>query len=318
MPLISPFVLQFAFLKYLDLIGIVVFMGLFAFRVLVFLPTVKTISDIETREALKADERKYTQKISVIVILYLIVLQGVILVHQIENLTGRPMAQSTHILSHWLTGTFSGLLWMNKVFLLIFMGLLSRFESQRKDFLFLGSGILLCLIASLGGHAFSVKIYALVITDLMHLIAVTIWVGALLPLTRTVRRYGQCVKPDQQVHFLRKLVEVFSLWAMFAVAIIIISGGFNLGVYLGDDLFSFESQYAKVFLLKFCFVLIVFASGALARFYILPRLQKKEPIERTSFLRLQKLFIAVLSFELFFVTGVLILAALLTQTEIPS
>jgi len=118
------------------------------------------------------------------------------------------------------------------------------------------------------------------------------------------------------VHFLRTLVENFSLWAMFAVAIIIISGGFNLGVYLGKDLLSFETRYAKIFLLKLCFVLIVFASGALARFYLLPRLQKKEPIERPNFLKLQRLFLAVLSFEIFFVTGVLILAALLTQTEI--
>ncbi len=316
MPLIAPFVLQPTFLKYLDLIGIVVFVGLFAFKVLVFLPTVKTISDPETSKALKADERKYSRKMLSLVILYLIALQGVILLYQIENMTGEPVAQAMPFFGHWFTSTFSGLLWMTKVFILILIGLLSRFEIQRKDFLFLGLGVLLCLTASLSGHAITVKIYALVITDWLHLTAVSVWVGALLPLTRTVRRYGAWVKADQQVYFLRRLVETFSLWAIIAVAMIIISGGFNLGVYLGADIFSFETQYAKVFLLKFCFVLIVFASGALARFYILPRLQKKELMERPYFLKLQRIFLGILRFELFFVTGVLILAALLTQTKI--
>lgn len=314
---IGPFVLQFAFLKYLDLIGIVLFVGLPAFKLLVFQPTLKAISDLETRETLKAEEAKYARRILPLVVFYLVLVQGVILVHQIEKMTGQSIAQAMPILSHWLTGTFSGLLWMNKVFILILIGIVSRIENERKDFSLLVLGLLLCLSASLSGHAVTEKIYAVVMTDWLHLTAVAIWVGALLPLRRMVRRYAHCVKAEEQAFFLRKLVENFSIWAIFAVAIIIVTGSFNALIYLGSEIFVFEAQYAKIFALKLCFVLIVLAFGGLARFYILPRLQKKEPIERASFMRLQRIFLGVLTFELLFVTGVLILAALLTQIAVP-
>ncbi len=317
MPLIEAFLLQFAVLKYLDLIGIVLFVGLPAFKVLVFLPTLRVISDIKTRQTLKAEEAKYARRILPLVFFYLLLLHGVILVHQIENMTGQPLARSLPILSHWLTGTFSGLLWLNKLFLLIFIGFLFRIETQRKDFLLLALGVLLCLGASLGGHAVTEKIHALVMTDWLHFTSVAVWVGALLPLRRMVKRYASCVKADQQILFLRKLIENFSLWAILAAAIIVTTGAFNAVIYLGADVFAFEAQYGKIFTLKLGFVLIVFGLGGFARFYILPRLQAEDTIERTQFLRLQRLFLRILSLELFFVTGVLIWAALLTQTPIP-
>lgn len=312
MPAITPIVL-----KYLDLIGIVIFVGLSAFKMLVFLPAVNAISDFETREALKTCEAQYAGKIIPRVILTLILLQGVILVDQIERMTGGSVAQAIPSMRHWLTGTFPGLLWVSKLFVLLSIGFLSRLEIRRRDFLLLVLGLVLCLGATLSGHALTGKIHALVMTDWLHFTAVAIWVGALLPLRRMVRRYGSYVKAEQQGLFLRKLVENFSLLGILAVSIIIITGAFNAMIYMGSEVFVFGTQYAKVFALKLCFVFIVFSLGGLARFYILPRLQAKEGIERTPFLRLQGIFLSILTFELFFVTGVLILAALLTQIEIP-
>lgn len=311
MPVVTPILL-----KYLDLIGIVIFVGLSSFKMLVFQPAVNAISDLETREALKTCEAAYARKIIPRVIFYLILVQGVILVDQIESMTGGLVAQIIPSVRLWLTGTFSGLLWVSKLFVLVLIGFISRFANQRKDFFLFAMGILLCLSASLSGHAITGKIYAVVMIDWLHLSAVAIWVGALLPLRRMVRRYGLYVKAEQQVLFLRKLVENFSLWAILAVSIILITGAFNAMIYMGSEVFIIKTRYAKIFALKLCFVVIVFGLGGLARFYILPGLQAKEGIERTSFLRLQRIFLSILTFELFFVTGVLILAALLTQTEI--
>jgi len=210
---------------------------------------------------------------------------------------------------------FIATIWGIKLGLLGLLLFLIRSQATWRGSLFFGMGTLLCLMGSLSGHAVSGENYVLVLTDWLHFSAVSIWAGGLLPLRDAARRSKVRLDTSELAAFLARLIEVFSIWAIFCVITIVMTGGFNAMIYLSPGGDILEEAYGKVLSVKLSIVSIAIGLGGISQFYILPRLKKIKASAKL--VVLEKQLYHVLTVEVIFVAFVLACAALLTQTSMP-
>ena len=306
---------QGVFLRWLDIVGVVLFVGLAAFRQLTFIPTIQTLQNRETRSGMLAEEDAHLSPLFRFLLSYLIVLHLLTLVYQAGMMSGWNLSELALNIPVVLTKPHFGLVWVVKAVLLSVLLILLRF--RRKGPLLLIMSCLLCLLGSLGGHAIAREAHYIVLTDWLHYTAVSVWAGGLLPLRGIARRTQGWIEPSDLSAFLSRIVEVFSAWAILCVITIIMTGSFNAMVYLGPRGIVIEPPYGKILLLKLCFVLAAFGLGGFSRFYLLPRLQKCEKDASADVALLERLFYRAITIELGVVMTVLVFAALLTQTPPP-
>ncbi len=308
---------QMAIFRWLDIIGVVLLVGATAFRQLTFLPSIKAVINLKTRSGMLEEEDRRSAPFLRMLLLYLLILHFLTLVHQSVMMSDRPLSEIVPVITIVVFKTHFGLIWGIKLLLLLFLMIVGRSEIARKGRLLFGVSCLLCLMGSLSGHAIARQAYYLAGTDWLHYTAVAVWAGGLLPLRGIARRSQHWLESTDLAAFLSRIVETFSVWAILCVVTIIMTGSFNAMIYLGPSGIIIEPEYAKVLIIKLCFVLGAFGLGGFSRFYILPRLQKSEQLVSAGVHSLEKIFYRAITLELGLVIGALILAALLTQTPPP-
>ena len=308
---------RMALLRWLDILGVVLFVGSAAFHQLTFLQVLQAAGrSADNAPILKGEDRRRLPRLRGILV-YLAVIHLVTLVHEAGMMSGKPMTEALPVIPVVLSKTHFGLIWSIKLGLLAALAGVSCIEAAARDWLLLYGGCLLCLTGSLSGHAIGRRAYYLALTDWLHYTAVSVWAGGLLPLRGTARRATAWFAPPDVVPFLSRLIETFSVWAVLCVVTITITGGFNAMIYLGPRGTVVIPVYGKVLLVKLLFVLSGFALGGFSRFFILPRLQRNRPPTQKEAAALGRLFYRALTVETGFVVMALVLAALLTQTPPP-
>lgn len=106
---------------------------------------------------------------------------------------------------------------------------------------------------------------------LLHVLAISMWVGALLPLWY-LSRYCPA---DYNVGIMRR----FGAIARGFVAVLLIAGALMLLVLLDDIRLLWQSTYGQTMLVKFALVLLLLLLGAINKFVLVPQLSRSNGIK---------------------------------------
>src|SRR5579884_259729 len=315
--LIDPHLFRMALFKWLDVVGIVLWIGAIGFRLLVFRPSLKALRDPETEKHLQKEEADYTEPALKGLLLYLLIIHFLIWVHEAEMMSGKPLSAIAPVLPVVLTKTHFGSIWIMKLFLLLFLFVLVRVRTKGRDPILLGTGIFLCLMGGLVGHPLTHGAHHwAILTDWIHFTSVSIWIGGLLPLRRLARKAASRMEPAGLARFLQSLIGTFSKWAILAVALIIASGAYNAVVFM-DAHWIFDFNYGQVLSVKLLLAAATIGMGGLSRFYVLPSLPTSQSSAPLMASDLEQRFFRYITIEVGFAIVTLLLAALLTQTAPP-
>ena len=182
--------------KWLDVVGIVLWIGAIGFRLLVFLPSLTALRDPDAERRLQQAEAAYTEPLLKGLLGYLLIIHFLTWVHEAQMMSGKPLSAIAPVLPIVLTRTHFGSIWIIKLLLLIFLFILVRMRINARDPLLLGAGVFLCLTGSLTGHAVTrPALHGVVFSDWVHYTAVSIWIGGLLPLRRLARKGAAWMDP---------------------------------------------------------------------------------------------------------------------------
>ncbi len=296
-------------LRWFEIGAVLLFVGAASFREMSYLPSIQALNNqaIGKDMLAKADQALKLRLRNMLYILAL--LQVVSLFYRVSVMNGDLLFA--------LSEANFGAIWAFKLLLIVCLLGFVRSQVTWKGNALIALGSLLCLTQSLSGHAFVANTAHLVLSDWLHFTAVSIWAGGLLPLRDAARRSQQHLKGTELATFLVRLIEVFSIWAIFCVVLIVMTGAFKAMIYLDPVGNLLEVLYGRVLFIKLLIVSIAIGLGGISRFYILPRLQKIKTGETSQLILLEKQFYRVLSVEFIFVALVLMVAAHLTQTALP-
>lgn len=315
--LLDAHLFRMTLFKWLDVIGIVLWIGAIGFRLLIFSPLLKALRDPELETRLRREESAYTEPVLKGLLLYLIVLHLITWVHEGQMMSGKPLSALAPVLPIVLTQTHFGTIWAMKLLLLLGLFILVRIRIDARDPLLLGAGLFLCLAGSLIGHAVThPALHGVIFSDWVHYAAVSIWIGGLLPLRRLARKGASWMDAARLAVFLRILIGLFSKWATLSVVLIVATGIYNAVLFL-DRHWIVDFNYGQVLSMKLLFVAATIGMGGLSRFYILPSLQRIHASAPFTASEIERRFFRFITVEIVFAMMALLLAALLTQTAPP-
>jgi putative copper resistance protein D len=126
------------------------------------------------------------------------------------------------------------------------------------------------------------------LTLLLHLIAVSIWIGSLLPLWQISRITTPALTA--------RLMQQFGVLALFFVGLLLLAGGLMLLLLLEDLRQLWQTAYGQTLLVKFSLVLLLLGLGAINKLVLVPQLPKPRALQQLR---------AVIRIEL--IAGVLVL-----------
>ncbi len=128
------------------------------------------------------------------------------------------------------------------------------------------AGFSLILISfSIYGHS-TINGYSSQILIVLHLLAISYWVGSFLPLRYSTYR-------DIEDEKLFQIAHKFGIYAVYYIVVLVIAG-VSLGTILVGSLNGLlYSTYGQVFLLKLSLVSILLGIGAMNKFKLVPKLQ---------------------------------------------
>lgn len=239
--------------------------------------------------------------------------------------------------------THFGRVWIIRIAAEILLLISLKVFGQRQDsrvflvFMLVLTGVI-AATESASGHAADAGDFSLPeITDLLHLLAISIWGGGLLVLSLFL--LPEIVKPDNDRTALSVagVARRFSLIAGFAVGIVAITAIYNGFSYVGSFEALWKSTYGLIVIAKTGLFLLLVNFGAFNRYVSVPLLQEwagaspqgRGVITRTAlrfFPRLQlegnggrvvSRFIRSVKVEAVLIIGLLLCAALLRH-EVPA
>ncbi|MQX18934.1 copper resistance protein CopC [Sinorhizobium terangae] len=118
---------------------------------------------------------------------------------------------------------------------------------------------------SLSGHASAAEPQWLMRPSVfLHAIAITLWVGALVPIARLFQ--------TGRAHALKALHR-FSVFIPFSIALLVAAGIVLLVVQVGQPSALLDTAYGNVFLVKLALLLILFALAAINRWVLTGRVE---------------------------------------------
>lgn len=107
---------------------------------------------------------------------------------------------------------------------------------------------------------------------LVHLIAISMWMGALLPLWK--------VTTITDLELMRRIMFKFGKIALFFIPVLLIAGLFMLLFLLGDLRLLFQHSYGQTMLVKLAVVVLLLGLGALNKLVLVPRLPAVDVVYR--------------------------------------
>ncbi len=123
---------------------------------------------------------------------------------------------------------------------------------------------------------------------LLHLLAISLWMGSLLPLWQLTR--------IAKTKMLANVMDNFGKLAMVFVAVLLVLGVVVLQMLLGDLRLLWQTAYGQTLLIKLALVTLLLGLGASNKLLLVPQLAKPNAVKRLR---------AVIGIEIF--TGMMVL-----------
>lgn len=253
----------------------------------------------------------------------LLLLSGLLsLSYQAAVVTGHPGdALSAATMLRLLGATQFGTVWLLRHGLLLLLAgliLLKEREESGWDWAaFRGEGLLLggtgLGLLAWAGHAAAVEPGGLAAAgaDALHLLAVGVWLGGLLPFALLLRAAGQEAGADARP-FAVLAARSFSQMSLVAVLVVVATGIWNAWNQIGNVASLLGTRYGHLLLLKLGLFLPIIALAAVNRLRLLPALSgEAETVGRPAMRRLAS-FVA-----LEFALGVAVLAVVILMAVTP-
>lgn len=124
---------------------------------------------------------------------------------------------------------------------------------------------------SFSGHMVSSPWYGK-LALLLHLLAISLWLGSLLPLWQLTR--------SAKTKMLASVMDSFGKLAIVFVAVLLVMGVVMLQILLGDLRLLWQTAYGQTLLLKFGLVTLLLALGATNKLLLVPQLAKPAAVKR--------------------------------------
>ena len=241
--------------------------------------------------------------------------------HQTVVLVGAPEAAlEIGALARVVLDTQAGRVWLVRHALLLLFAafLFARPDVRRRldwtavrgQSLLLG-GLVLALLG-FAGHAVAVEPGAAlaIAVDVVHLIAVGVWVGGLLPLAALLRAAGREAGSDARP-FAVLVARSFSRRALAAVLVLVGTGTVIALQQVGDIPALVGTRYGRLLLTKLAVLVPLLALAAINRGWLIPALSGNAAVGRVAMRRLG----AFATGEI--VLAVVMLAVVVTMTVTP-
>ena len=283
--MIHGHLLPHSLLQGIDLAGMILLAGSSAFRVLVIATPSREVSRLER-----------------CLPFFLIAVGLADLILRSQMITGRHGSEVLSLLPTVLFKTHFGNVWIARILLLFVLG--TSAVRGRNGAALAVCGLLL-LTESLSGHAAdSGTLSFAVLADWLHLLAVSAWIGGLVSLAFSLRRWIASGEPEVSSALVIE-VRRFSTLAGLCVAVIVATGGFQIWHRVGSLAALLQTPYGQTLTVKLVLVLMLLSLGALNRFVIVPKLSSDQAASR-------KLFKTV-AYEIGVASAILVCVAILLQ-----
>ncbi|EOR22962.1 MULTISPECIES: copper resistance CopC/CopD family protein [Bacillaceae] len=241
-------------------IGFSLYMGLFLFYTIWF-----------QKKNLSSTLIKRTKTVSMTAIILLAISIFTFLVIQTQSYAGGGIVASikpTNLLET-LSSTKEGTIWIIQIILLaiLFVGQRSIWTKEsyfeRKHWFIPGLAFLgiMASKAFLGHPSSSPYETVAILFDFSHLLAASIWLGGMLVIVLFLRE-GIFAKEGEGHDMYWATMEKYSLWALFSVAVLAISGVINASLLIPDFHSLVSTAYGKTLLIKIGLLVFMLIFGA--------------------------------------------------------
>ena len=276
--------------RWLNLLGDVVFLGGSLFIITIWNPAALSMGG----SGLDHYRRKVSARISKVLLLSAVVALAatmlLLLVQAIAAAQASPSLGDILAAAHTiLTSTRLGEYWIFRV-AVVFASIVSsaiilnvRKASRGGWLVILIVGLALCLSTSITSHNAAATEYNPIInllSDWVHLVAVSAWVGGLAYLAIAITSLRRQMKQNRKI--VVELLRRFSSVAVICVGAIGVTGLYNLIVEVGNLSLLFNTVYGRLVLLKIAIFAPMIAFGAINQFVFFDRVvDAKERRSRT-------------------------------------
>lgn len=241
-------------------IGFSLYMGLFLFYTIWF-----------QKKNLSSTLIKRTKTVSMTAIILLAISIFTFLVIQTQSYAGGGIVASikpTNLLET-LSSTKEGTIWIIQIILLaiLFVGQRSIWTKEsyfeRKHWFIPGLAFLgiMASKAFLGHPSSSPYETVAILFDFSHFLAASIWLGGMLVIVLFLRE-GIFAKEGEGHDMYWATMEKYSLWALFSVAVLAISGVINASLLIPDFHSLVSTAYGKTLLIKIGLLVFMLIFGA--------------------------------------------------------
>lgn len=254
-------------------------------------------------------------------------------------ISGKPIGHLWAVLPTVLLKTHFGRVWIWQFLLIIILAgflLVHRIKNTWRvgeRLISLGTSFGICLTISLTGHAADLGNFRFtVLSDWIHLVAISSWVGGLFALRLHLSGALVPLREKTRSRCLRIGIEQFTKVAVTSVVALMVGGLYNTYVHVHSPALLVGTSYGKILIVKWLLVLPMLVLGGLSRYGILPLLQEsggKGLLVRlaTGFIKtwdvnpgpqkLEKWFFRLITIEALLGLGVLACSAWITQLPPP-
>jgi len=227
-------------------------------------------------------KRTKTVSITAIGLLAISIISSIFI--QTQSYAGGGLLASLNVsnLTETLKSTKEGTIWIVQIILLItlFIAHLSILKKEgfleKKRWIIPGIAFLGILLskAFLGHPSSSPYETVAILFDFSHLVAASIWLGGMLVIILFLRE-GIFAKRGEGHDLYWASMEKYSLWALFSVAVLAISGAINASLLIPDFHSLVSTAYGKILLIKIALLVLMLIFGA---YHLVSRnlLKKKE------------------------------------------
>ena len=135
--------------------------------------------------------------------------------------------------------------------------------------------VFLLLEPALSGHGSTQSPVALLFpANVLHIGAISVWLGGLVALLFIVSRATRELEPPERSRLLAAALSRFSQIALISVVVILATGLTQAYVLVRHPHALFDTAYGRAVLIKICLLLLLMGVGAFNRYRSVPGLQK--------------------------------------------
>lgn len=286
----GPLLLQ-AVARWLNLLGIILFVGPIAFRFLVLAPPWRR-EQPEPGDAVRRFEARNIRWAWVAVTLLIIGQFLALAAASLASTFGSfgEAFQPDNLLGT-LTGRF-GTLWLARFALLLVPSLALPIVSAEQELAavrpdapqtergrgawlaMLISGAALAVLTAFSGHAAATAPVAVtVLVDWLHLSASALWIGGLLALALIIPGVIRALGPSEGLATLGVAVPRFSALAFACIQVLALTGFYQTWAHVDGPTSIGQTLYGRALIAKLLLLIPLLALGAISRLVILPRLR---------------------------------------------